>query len=163
MGSRSSSTKETNLAYIAGFLDGDGSLMLQLKKRSDSGRGVRFMATICLYQDSRHEEPLIWMQKMVKCGYISKRNDGMTELRIQGFSQVREVLEMLFPYLRFKKIQARALLKACNVLEKQTLRTMTSKDMRLIVDLILLIQSENYMSKGRKTKEDLLQLLGLTP
>ena len=87
----------------------------------------------------------------------------MTELRIQGFSQVREVLEMLFPYLRFKKIQARALLKACNVLEKQTLRTMTSKDMRLIVDLILLIQSENYMSKGRKTKEDLLQLLGLTP
>ena len=121
------------------------------------------MATICLYQDSRHEAPLLWMQKELGCGYVSKRNDGMTELRIQGISQVRETLETLLPYLRFKKIQATALFKACNVLEKQTIRTMTSTDVRLIVDLILLIQSENYMSKGRKTKEDLLQLLNLTP
>ena len=163
VGSRSSSTKETNLAYIAGFLDGDGSLMLQLKKRSDSGRGVRFMATICLYQDSRHEAPLLWMQKEIRCGYVSRRNDGMTELRIQGFSQVRETLETFLPYLRFKRIQASALLKACLMLEEHTLRTMTSKSMRTIVDLMLLIQSENYMSKGRKTKDDLLQLLGLTP
>ena len=121
------------------------------------------MATICLYQDSRHEAPLLWMQKEVKCGYVSKRNDGMTELRIQGYSQVRETMETLLPYLRFKKIQARALLQACKMLEKNTMRTLTPKSMRTIVDLILLIQSENYMSKGRKTKDDLLQLLGLTP
>ena len=55
-----------NLAYIAGFLDGDGSLMLQLKSRSDTTRGVRFMATICLYQDTRHAAPLLWMQKVLK-------------------------------------------------------------------------------------------------
>ena len=163
MGSRSSSTKDTNLAYIAGFLDGDGTLMLQVKKRSDSGKGVRFMATICLYQDTRHEEPLLWIQKQVKCGYISRRNDGMTEVRINGFSQVRGILEMLLPYIRFKRVQARALLKACLMLEKQTLRTLSQRDIRTIVDLILLIQQENYMSKGRRTKEDLYQLLGLTP
>jgi len=29
------SQSKTNLAYIAGFLDGDGSLMLQIKKRKD--------------------------------------------------------------------------------------------------------------------------------
>lgn len=121
------------------------------------------MATICLYQDSRHEAPLLWMQNELGCGYVSKRNDGMTELRIQGYSQVRETLETLLPYTRFKKIQANALHKACFMLEEHTLRTMTPKNIRLIVDLILLIQSENYMSKGRKTKDDLLQLLGLTP
>jgi len=136
------------------------------------------MATICLYQDSRHEAPLLWMQNELGCGYVSKRNDGMTELRIQGYSQVRETLETLLPYLRFKKIQARALLQACKMLEKNTIRTLTPKSMRTIVDLILLIQSENYMSKGRKTKdgntvgsrssstkeiEILSQLLGLTP
>ena len=164
MGSRSSVTKnDADLAYIAGFLDGDGSLMLQLKKRSDSERGVRFMATICLYQDSRHDTPLLWIQKRIKCGYLSKRNDGMTELRINGFSQVRETIETLLPYLRFKRKQAALLIRACKLLEKQTIRTMSKRDMRTIVDLLLLIQNENYMSKTRKTKEELYQILGLTP
>ena len=48
MGSRSN----IYLAYIAGFLDGDGSLMLQIKKRKDGNRSkFRFMPTICFYQD----------------------------------------------------------------------------------------------------------------
>ena len=161
MGSRSNT--DADLAYIAGFLDGDGSLMLQLKKRADSTKGIRFMATICLYQDSRHDAPLSWIRTRLKCGYVSKRNDGMTELRINGFSQVRGTVEMLLPYLRFKKKQAKLLIQACMVLEKQTLRTMKSKDIRKIVDLLLLIQNENYMSKKRKTKEELHQILGLTP
>ncbi len=40
---------------------------------------------------------------------------------------------------------------------------MKPKDIRKIVDLLLLIQNENYMSKKRKTKEELCQTLGLTP
>ncbi len=87
----------------------------------------------------------------------------MTELRINGFSQVRETLEMLQPYLRFKKKQARLLIQACKMLERDTLRTMKPKNIRKIVDLLLLIQNENYMSKRRKTKEELHQILGLTP
>jgi hypothetical protein len=154
---------EAELAYIAGFLDGDGSLMLQLKKRADSTKGVRFMVTICLYQDTRHDAPLSWIRTRLKCGYVSKRNDGMTELRINGFSQVRETLEALQEYLRFKRKQAKLLIQACKMLERETLRTMKSKDMRKIVDLLLLIQNENYMSKRRKTKEELHQILGLTP
>ncbi len=121
------------------------------------------MATICLYQDTRHELPLLWMQKQIKCGYISRRNDGMTELRVNGFTQIREILEALLPYIRFKRVQARALLKACLLLERNSLRTLNERNMRTIVELLLLIQSENYMSRGRKTKEDLYQLLGLTP
>lgn len=87
----------------------------------------------------------------------------MTELRIQGFSQVREVLQSLLPYFRFKQKQAQLLIRACMLLEKQTIRTMSSRDMRTLVDLLLLIQNENYMSKSRKTKEEMYQLLGLTP
>lgn len=137
--------------------------MLQLKRRSDSGKGVRFMATICLYQDSRHEAPLSWIQKRIKCGYVSKRNDGMTELRVNGFSQVRETLEALLPYLRFKRQQAEMLIRACQLLEQETLRSMDPKGLRAIVELIVSIQNENYMSKKRRTKEELLQILGLTP
>ena len=87
----------------------------------------------------------------------------MTELRINGFSQVRAVVETLLPHLRFKKKQAKLLVQACKLLERETLRTMRPSDIRKIVGLLLLIQNENYMSKKRKTKEELHQMLGLTP
>jgi hypothetical protein len=152
-----------NVAYIAGFLDGDGSLMLQLKSRSDSIRGVRFMATICLYQDTRHAAPLLWMQKVLKCGYISPRNDGMTELRINGFAQVRKILLLLQPHIRFKKTQTQALISACELLEKKFLRDLSSTELRTLVDWMFQIKAENYNSKSAIPKDVVLKRLGLTP
>lgn len=121
------------------------------------------MATICLYQDSRHAAPLLWVRRTLGCGYVSKRSDGITELRINGFSQVRETLESLLPYLRFKKKQAQLLIRACTKLEAQTLRTMKANELCSIVQLLLRVQQENYASTKRKTKADLYQELGLTP
>lgn len=86
-------------AYIAGFLDGDGSIMLQIKPRSDMRYGYRLQATICFYQDSAHENDLLWIRDQLDCGYISKRNDGMSELRINGFGCVEKVLLELYGYV----------------------------------------------------------------
>lgn len=152
-----------NLAYIAGFLDGDGSLMLQLKSRSDTTRGMRFMATICLYQDTVHEQPLLWMQEIFKCGYVSRRRDGMTELRINGFTKVREVLILLQPYIRFKIVQTQALIKACELLEQKFLRDMSPTELRMLVDLMFEIKAQNYKSKSAVPKNEVLKRLGLTP
>lgn len=160
MGSRS---KKIELAYIAGFLDGDGSLMLQLKKRSDSKRAIRFMATICFYQDTRHSKNLYWIKEVLGIGYISSRNDGMTELRINGYKQVGNILKSLLPYVRFKKLQARALLKACEILSETKFSKLTKKQLIKLVDLILVIQSENYVTKKKKTKSELHKILDLTP
>ncbi|MEK7652835.1 MAG: LAGLIDADG family homing endonuclease [Patescibacteria group bacterium] len=158
MGSRS----KINLAYIAGFLDGDGSLMFQIKKRSDNKRGIRFMATICFYQDSRHDEPLYWIRKELNIGYISKRKDGITELRINGFERIEEILKNLIPYIKFKKIQAKALYDCCKILQKP-INSLKESDFRKLVDLILTIQKENYVTKKKKDKKELLKLLDLTP
>ena len=152
-----------NLAYIAGFLDGDGSLMLQLKSRSDTNRGVRFMATICLYQDTVHAQPLLWMQESLKCGYVSQRCDGMTELRINGFAQVRQVLTLLQPYIRFKAVQTQALIKACELLEQKFLRDMLPTELCTLVDLMFEIKAQNYKSKSAIPKNEVLKRLGLTP
>lgn len=159
MGSQSSE----HIAYIAGFLDGDGSLMLQLKKRSDSSRGFRFMATICLYQDSRHEQELQWMKKVLDAGYISARNDGISELRIQGYDSVQGILVLFKPYLRFKKVQCQALLRACQLLRSKKLKNMTDNNLKEIVDLMLIIQGHNYVTQKKRSKEELYEQLGLTP
>jgi len=160
VGSRSN----IHLAYIAGFLDGDGSLMLQIKKRKDGNKSkFRFMPTICFYQDTRHEKNLYWIRDVLKIGYISKRNDGMTELRINGYKQVRDILQSLLPYIKFKKIQADALKKATDILLKTELKLLNKIQLTKIVDLILVIQNENYVTKKKKTKSELCQVLGLTP
>ena len=149
-------------AYIAGFLDGDGSIMLQLKKRSDTPRGFRFQATICLYQDSRHDAPLYWMQNIFGIGHISHRNDGITELRIQGFASVQHILTDLQPYIRFKVLQTEATIAACELL-RRGVRNLSQENLLRLVQLVLAVQNQNYKSAHKKTEADLVKALGLTP
>lgn len=157
MGSQS----KNNLAYIAGFLDGDGSLMIQIKKRKDGNKSrKRFMLTICFYQDTHHEKPLFWIRKVLGIGYVTKRNDGITELRINGYKQVSEILQKIIEFLKFKKKQAGAIIKSAKLLQKSNL---DKSDYKKLVSYIILVQSENYVTRRKKTKEELLKILDLTP
>ncbi len=158
MGSRSSFEK----AYIAGFLDGDGSIMLQLKKRSDTSRGYRFMATICFYQDTRHDNNLYWIRSVLGAGYICRRKDAITELRINGFKTIRLILQDLRPHIRFKRLQAEAMIEACKILQTD-LGMLSKQDLLTVVEYMLIIQQENYKARRKKSREELLKILGLTP
>lgn len=161
MGSRFNN--DLNFAYIAGFLDGDGSLMFQIKKRKDGNRGWRFMFTICLYQDTRHEKPLLWMRKKLGIGYIFRRNDHITELRINGYAQTCRILELLGSFIRFKKEQTRAMLRATKLLKRKSVKQLTKKDRVLLADCLLAVQNANYATRKKKTKEEIFALLDLTP
>jgi hypothetical protein len=159
VGSRSN----IDLAYIAGFLDGDGSLMLQIKKRADGKSKIRFMATICFYQDTRHEKGLLQIRKVLGIGYLSRRNDGMSELRINGFETVQEILKDLIPYIKFKKVQAKALFESCIILSSTKFNKLNRKQLTKLVNLILVIQNKNYVTKKKRTRSELFRILGLTP
>ena len=137
--------------------------MLQVKLRSDTSRGVRFMATICLYQDTRHAKPLLWMREILEIGYISHRNDGMTELRINSFVSVHKVLTQLRPFIKFKIVQADALLLACTTLSSKKISGLSEYELRNLVDSVFLIRNSNYKSRATLSKETLLLRLGLTP
>ncbi len=163
MGSQSKIHK-TDLAYIAGFLDGDGSVMLQIKKRSNTKTEWRLMCTICFYQDTRHAEPLYWIQQKLAIGYISKRNDGITELRINGYNQCARVLNKLKPFIRFKKIQVDALCDALTILLGKRIINLSLAEKKKLLDCIVKIQNNNYQSPHKRTKLQLKRiLLGLTP
>jgi len=157
------SQSKIDFAYIAGFLDGDGSLMLQVKKRKDGALKRRFMCTICFYQDSRHEAPLHWIRDTLGIGFLSRRNDGMSELRINGFEQIKNILKKLLPSIRFKKIQAHAMYKAVTILSKRQNIWLKKEQLLGLVDCIMAIQNENYRTKSKKTRNELLKILDLTP
>jgi hypothetical protein len=156
------SQSKINLAYIAGFLDGDGSLMLQIKRRKEGKKRWRFMCTICFYQDTRHEQPLGWIRKILGIGYLSRRNDQISELRINGYKQVRDIMKNLLPFIRFKKKQARALYSAATLLAKNG-SDLKERDLRKLVELIIVIQENNYVTKKKRNKRELLHILDLTP
>src|SRR3989338_5416325 len=100
-----SKVKATDLAYIAGFLDGDGSIMLQLHRRQSGKEVFRVKTVICFYQDSRHRQEIEWIRNILGCGYVYTRRDHICELRIEGFNRVFEILGSLRPFLRFKRKQ----------------------------------------------------------
>lgn len=121
------------------------------------------MATICFYQDTRHEKTLYWIRDVLAIGYISRRNDGMTELRINGYQQVKNILEILLPYIRFKEAQVKSLLLACAILCKETLRTLNQNKLKKLVGCMMVIQNANYVTKRKKTKEEFYKIFDLTP
>ena len=162
MGSRSKHIA-TDLAYIAGFLDGDGSLMLQVKKRSDTKSGVRFMATICWYQDARHEQTLYWIREVLNKGYVSRRKDGISELRVNGFNSVYEILDLLEPFVRLKRRQLLALKRACNILIKSRLSSLTKLQKKKLLEIVFEIRNQNYTGTNALNKQQLQAMLGLTP
>lgn len=99
------------LSYIAGFLDGDGCIMLQLVYRHDYILGYQIRASIVFYQDVRNRHFLEWLKKKLKFGYIRNRNDDMSEYTIVGVTAVTQVLSLFKPYLKLKRRQARLALK----------------------------------------------------
>lgn len=155
--------QSTDWAYIAGFLDGDGSVMVQIKKRKDTKRGWRLMFTVCFYQDSRHEKPLIWIKRKLGIGYISKRNDGITEFRINGFKQLGPIMTALYPYVKFKKKQVSCAIQILQILDsKENLFTLDKSKRKKIARLILKARQENYQSGSKrveKLKEDLEKIV----
>ncbi len=126
-------------------------------------RRWRFMCTICFYQDSRHDKPLTWIRKVFGIGYFSRRNDGMSELRINGFRQIKHIMQNLLPYIRFKQTQAKALLRASEILSERSTRQLLPADLRELINLMLVIQHDNYITKRKKTRAELYQIVGLTP
>ena len=144
---RFSKVSSEDFAYIAGFLDGDGSIMLQLHRRVSGKDVFRVKTVICFYQDSKHLKEMEWFKKVLRCGYLYTRNDHICELRIEGFEKVFQVLELLQPYLKFKREQAKLLIDLIPKLQQKLLTKQET------VTWIEQMRGYNYFSSQRNTLE----------
>lgn len=144
-------------AYLAGLIDGDGSIMLQLKPRTRSRFGIRVKSIVVIYQDSKMKNEMQWLHQELGAGYLYIRNDHIAEIRIEGHTRVKELLVKLVPYLRFKKQQATLTIQAIDLMSQG----IKSKEQLLSVSAIAdQISSYNYKSSKRKyTSEYVMHLL----
>jgi len=134
-------------AYLAGLLDSDGSIMLQLRPRKEMRFLFRPKALVIFYQNSSRHDELLKLQKIISAGYLYKRNDRMSEIRIEGLSQVKSLLKKLKPYIRFKIIQVYGMINAIKILQKR--RKYSLEDFLSVCKLADEISKANY-STNRK-------------
>ena len=142
-------------AYIAGFLDGDGSIMAQLVYRKDYKFGYQIRVSIVFYQKQIHQEILFWLKEQLKYGYIRNRNDGMSEYTIVGLSEVEQILRLLHNKLRLKKSLATDVLQLIKVYPKK----MTPEKLLKLANLVDKTAKFNYSKKRTNTSEVVIEFL----
>ncbi len=155
---KTSMTKEER-SYIAGFLDGDGCIMLQLVYRHDYVLGYQIRASVVFYQKRQHRIFLNWLQDQFGgIGYIRNRNDGMSEYTIVGIADVASVLTQLLPYLRLKKPQAHIALKVISKMPGSGRKMTKDVLLKLSKDVDRFLEL-NYSKRRVNTSEKLKAFL----
>ena len=116
-GSRILSLKvsDTEAAFIAGFLEGDGCISAKIGPTSGSYR-VRLV--ISFTQLTKNKIVLEYIQKLIGGSIINYPSRNMSELTIFDRGKVFEVLNVIYPFLVSKKKQAEIGLEVIAVLNK---------------------------------------------
>lgn len=152
--------KDEEKAYIAGFLDGDGSIMAQLVYRKDYRLGYQIRTSVVFYQKANHQDFLFWLKEQLDYGYIRMRNDGMSEYAIVGFREVEHVLTLLYPFLQLKKDLARDVLRIIN--SHTTQRKMTAPKLISLSKLVDKTAEFNYSKKRTNTTATVVSFLSMS-
>ena len=133
----------TILAYIAGFLDGDGSIFFQIVPRKDYRQKFQIRTSIGFYQDTTNVKILEWLKEQIKSGYIRHRKTGISDYTIVESNEVKRLLTLLRPYVKLKKRHVELGLEIINKLENKK----SDKDFLEICKLVDKFKDLNYSKK----------------
>ena len=139
---------QTQLAYLAGFIDGDGSIYVRLKPNDSYRYGFQIAPYIILFQSKKDEANFKRICDMLNCGYLRKRKDGILEYTIGRKDEILDLIKNIKPYLILKQRQA-------NLLEeifKLKASVKNKQDFSKLIDLINSFAEINYSKKRIKHK-----------
>lgn len=103
-----------DIIYIAGFLDGNGSIYAQIVPRKDYIFKYKIRLTISFSQLTKRHWFIEWLHSILKIGIIRKRKDGISEYTLTGIKNIEPFLKLILPYLKIKKVQGTLLLEIIN-------------------------------------------------
>ena len=140
---------ETTKSYIAGFLDGDGSIYVKLKPNSTYRFRFQISPAVVFYQSERESKYLQWLQRKIGRGYLRRRKDGVIEFMVGDIRSIKEIIQTLLPYLKLKQKQARLMLRVLKMKEK----VKNADDFLRLAKEIDKFQEINYSKKRIQNSE----------
>lgn len=130
-------------AYIAGFLDGDGSIYVQLKPNNTYKFGFQVIAYVVFFQSQKSQKNFEQLCSMMNLGYVRTRKDGILEYIIGKQENVITFIKLVESYVVMKKLQIDLLKKI--LLAKS--KVATKEDFKALAKLINTFRKLNYSKK----------------
>ena len=142
-------------AYIAGFLDGDGSVYVKLTKNKNYRYRYQVSSYIAFYQSQVNEIFLRDLKIQIGCGYLRKRNDGISELIIGDEKSQLAIIQSVLPFSKLKQKQLELMKE---ILEKKK-KVKSAKDFLKLCYLIDRYKKLNYSKKRKQITTEVKKIL----
>ena len=108
----------SDASYVAGFLDGDGSIHFQLVRQKEYRFGFYIRASISFSQSTSAREGLVHIQNLIGGGYMRDRGTGMSDLVVTSRPLLLHILRDVEPHVIFKKEHVRRALEILPQLDR---------------------------------------------
>jgi hypothetical protein len=137
--------------YLAGFVDGEGSFCISLKKKPDTKFGYQIDPSFYLYQHEKHLWILELVKKFFHGGGIHRKTSPYS-VYTYALHGVRNMREKIIPFFR----KHRLLVKRdvfelfCEVVDLMDRKAHFERDG--FVKIVKIAYRMNQMGKGRKWK-----------
>ena len=131
--------------YLAGFLDGDGSIYVRLKPNETYKYGFQVEPYIVLFQSAQNKKNFEKLCSIIPFGKMRERKDGILEFTINKIADIREFLKLIGPFVILKRAQVDLMIR---ILDKKS-AVESKNDFLRLMSLIDEFRNLNY-SKKRK-------------
>lgn len=130
-------------AYVAGFLDADGSIYCSVRKNNTYKYDYSISPYIVFYQSKENKFVLEKIQCILNVGNIRTRSDGMCELIINKIDDIKLAIKILKPFSIAKQKQIilfEKIIQAKNAVKNK-------EDFEATIKLIQNLKDLNYSKK----------------
>ena len=142
---------------MAGFLDADGSIYVQVKPNTSYRYGFQISPSVVFFQSTKEKSKISEIHDIFGVGYLRDRKDGITEWVVGDRKSIEFVVKNTLPFLRLKKEQAQLML---DVLDSKS-KIKTEESFIELVEKIDRFKTLNYSKKRKNDKEKVLARLKL--
>ncbi len=133
-------------SYLAGFLDGDGSIYAQLKPNPTYKYGFQIAVYVVLFQSQKDQSQFEKICSLIGFGYLRLRKDGILEYIIGKTDDIKIFLKMVKPYVILKAKQVDLMLEILRKKEKIE----NKEDFNSLAELIDSFRELNYSKKRKR-------------
>ena len=134
-------------AYIAGFLDGDGSVYIKLTKNDSYKYGYQVAPYITFYQKENHIDFLENLKSVIGVGYTRLRKDGVAEYIIGDEKSLINFAKQILPFSLLKSKQLKLLLEVLKLKAE-------IKNAKEFINLCKKVDKFRELNYSKKRKQD---------